>query len=73
MCSSPALEERKSGVNGGREMTEGEKHFIGGKHEGQIGNRILRVQIQDDRVSTSKRWEDKHLEEECFSSEEQPL
>lgn len=46
---------------------EGEKHFIGGKHKGQIEKGVLRVQIQDDRVWTSKRWEEEHLEEEHFS------
>lgn len=53
------------------EMTKGEKHFIGGKQKSQIGKRILRVQIQDDRVWTSKGWEEEHLGEDCFSSEEQ--
>jgi hypothetical protein len=38
-------------------MTEGEKHFIGGKCKEQIGRRVLKVQIKDERVRTSKRWE----------------
>lgn len=46
---------------------EGEKYFIVGKQKGQIGKRVLRVQIQDDRVWTSKRREE-HLEEDSFSS-----
>ena len=38
-------------------MTEGEKHVIGGKCKEQIGRRVLKVQIKDERVRTSKRWE----------------